>query len=307
MASCFLTIVLSTCVVFAQTESDAIMMGKNQLCIGPMFGAGSWNQYWEGANKRKNENLGTVTTQSYSVMGNYGFSRRLNVLFGLPYIKTKASAGQLHSMKGLQDLSLWVKYMPVEMEHGNSIFSVYTIAGYSFPLTDYVADYLPLSIGLRSRNLSLRLMADYQKGNWFGTLSGTYVLRSNIHLDRNAYYTTQMVYSNTVDMPDAAQYNIRAGFRNESLIAEAVLANWTTLGGFDISKNNMPFPSNEMNATTIGINTKYNVNFVKGLSFTGGVHTTIAGRNVGMATNYNAGIFYIVDLRKKEKAPPTQN
>ena len=47
--------------------------------------------------KRDNQNIGTVSSNMYAVMGNYGITDKLNVLFGLPYISTKASAGTLHS------------------------------------------------------------------------------------------------------------------------------------------------------------------------------------------------------------------
>jgi hypothetical protein len=293
-------------VVVAQTDMDAIMMEKKQFCVGPMFGYSSWKEYWEGTTKRDNANLGTVSTKTYSVMGNFGFSSKLNFLFNIPYMQSKATAGQLHSMKGFQDFSLWVKFMPVEKEMGPGIFSLYTLGGLSFPASSYVADFLPLSIGLKSTNLSLRLMADYQVGSWFATLSGTYINRSNVTIDRNSYFTTEMHYTNEVEMPDAMQYNFRTGIRNEKIIAELVLSNWTTLGGFDITKNNMPFISNKMNSTAGGVNFKYNFTKPAGLSLTGGANYVFAGRNVGQSQAYNLGVFYILDFRKKERSPGTE-
>ena len=287
--------------VFAQTDIDGIMMEKNAFCIGPMFGYSSWTNYWEGELKRDNENLGKVSTTMYSIMGNYGISNKLNVLFGVPYVKTEASAGTLKGVDGIQDLSLWLKWKAFSKKIGQGRLSLFAIGGYSLPLTDYVADYLPLAIGLQSKNLSFRGMADYQAGAWFGTVSGTYILRSNIEIDRTAYYTTEMHYSNEVEMPDAASFNVRAGYRNKGLIAEAVLDNWTTLGGFDITRNNMPFPSNEMNSTRIMFNFKYDMPFHPPLSLTGNAFTTISGRNVGQASGFNAGIFYVIDFTRKKK------
>jgi len=285
----------------SQTDIDGIMMEKNAFCIGPMFGYSSWKNYWEGTLKRENLNLGTLSTQMYSVMGNYGITNKLNVLFGLPYVKTKASAGQLNGQEGVQDLSLWVKWKPFSKKIASGRLSLIAIGGYSFPISDYTADFLPMSIGLESKNLSLRGMADYQRGSWFGTVSGTYVVRSNITLDRNSYYTTEMHYTNEVDMPDVASFNIRAGYRDKGLIAEAVFDHWNTLGGFDITRNNMPFPSSEMDMSRIGFNFKYDMPFHPQLSITGNVMTTISGRNVGQATGYNAGIFYVIDFTKKKK------
>jgi hypothetical protein len=307
--SCLLALMMQ---LNAQTDADAIMMVKNNFCVGGMYSYSSWKNYWEGTLKRNNENLGTVSTKMIGVMGNYGFSKKLNVLFSIPYIQTKATAGTLHGQKGFQDISLWLKWMPFEKKVGPGVLSFYGIAGVSFPSTDYVADFLPMSIGLKSRNITFRAMADYQVGSFFATVSGSYVYRSNITIDRTSYYDTQLHSTNEVEMPDAAQLNLRAGYRTDRLIAEALFGNWTTLGGFDITRNNMPFPSNKMNMTTIGVNIKYNIKAVDGLSVIGGAGYTVNGfslfgnhifttRNVGQATSFNGGIFYILAFKGHKK------
>jgi hypothetical protein len=286
----------------AQTDLDAIMMTKQNFCVGAMYSYSSWKNYWEGTFKRNNQNLGTVSTKMYNVMGTYGITSKLNVIFNVPYVQTHATAGTLHGMKGFQDLSLWVKYLPVEKQIGNGVLSVYAIGGFSTPLTNYIADFLPLSIGLHSTTVSGRLMVDYQLGNFFATASGTYTYRNNITIDRTSYYTTQEVLSNKVDMPDVLSFNVRAGYRSDRFIAEAIFSKMNTLGGFDIRKNDMPFPSNKMNATMLGVNFKYNIKPVPGLSVIAGGNTTVAGRNVGQSTTYEGSVFYILDFSKKAKS-----
>lgn len=286
----------------AQTDIDAIMMEKNAFCVGPMYSYSSWKNYWEGTLKRENLNIGKVSTQMYSIMGNYGITRKLNALFSVPYVKTKASAGTLHGMKGIQDLSFFLKWRPIQKRMGDGRLSLFAIGGVSFPLGNYTPDFLPMSIGLRSKTASARLMADYQQGNLFGTISGTYVYRDNIKIDRESYYTTEMHNTNEVKMPDGANFNFRAGFRNHRLIAEAVVNNWTTLGGFDITRNNMPFPSNKMNATTVGANFKYVLPSLPQLSIVAGGNTTVAGRNMGQATTIYGSFFYVLDLGRKTKS-----
>ncbi|MBV9987206.1 MAG: hypothetical protein JO301_05975 [Chitinophagaceae bacterium] len=285
----------------AQTDIDAIMMSKQNFCSGFMYGRSHWNEYWEGSFKRNNENLGTVTNKMIGVMGNYGVSGRLNLLFSLPYISTNASSGTLHGQKGLQDLSLWVKWMPVETSLGSGTISLYGLAGVSLPVSSYTPDFLPMSIGLHSKNLSLRGMIDYQIGSWSTTASATYIARSNIKIDRTSYYTTEMHLTNEVEMPDASSINLRTGYRSGRMIAEAVFNQWTTLGGFDITKNNMPFPSNRMNAASIGFNLKYNLRSVSGLSIIATGEQVLSGRNVGQATGLSGGIFYIMDFSHKTK------
>jgi hypothetical protein len=283
----------------AQTDNDAIMMGKNLFCAGVMTSNSTWNEYWEGTLKRENANLGTVSTNMIGPMGSLGISSKLNLIFNLPYVKTHASAGQLKGFSDFQDISLWLKWKPVKKKLGKGTISLFTIGGFSMPTSNYVADYLPLSIGLRSRNFSFRGMADYQVGVWTTTLSGTYVHRSNIEIDRTSYYTTEMHYTNEVYMPNAAQVNLRMGYRGKYWLVEAVADNWTSLGGFDITRNNMPFPSNRMNMTRTGIHVKYEPAKPKGITFIGGANTTISGRNVGKTTSFQAGLFYIFNLSAK--------
>ena len=75
---------LSSLITYSQTEIDGIMMSKNNFCTGAIYQYSSWDNYWEGTFKRTNLNLGTVSTKSLAVMGNYGISDKLN-----PYTKYK--------------------------------------------------------------------------------------------------------------------------------------------------------------------------------------------------------------------------
>lgn len=286
---------------------DGLLMEKNLFCAGVTYTKSNWKNYWEGTFKRDNQNLGTVSTSNLMVNGNYGITSKLNVIFTLPYIKTKASAGQLAGQKGLQDVSLYVKWVGYEKQIKKGILKAILIAGASTPLTNYTPDIMPLSIGMLSKTGTLRAMLDYQRGNWFGTLSASYVYRGNVKLDRNTYYTTQLHYTNMVEMPNASNYNIRAGYRSETWIIEGFANNWITNGGFDISKNNAPFVSNKMNATTIGLHIKYETDFVNGLSLIADGMTTVAGRNMGQSSGYTVGAFYIMDFSRKKKTIKSQS
>jgi hypothetical protein len=294
-----LLLLLQSTVVKAQTDEDAIMMSKNNFCVGGTYSHSSWDYYWEGTLHRNNLNLGTVSTQMVSAMGNYGITRKLNVLVGAPYVWTHATAGTLHGEHGIQDLSAWLKWLAVEQNIGKGVLSVYALGGASLPLTNYIADYLPLAIGLQSKTLSARLMADYQQGNFFVTALGTYTWRRDIDIDQNAYYTTSLHLTNQVDMPNMASEMLRIGYRSDRWIIEALATNMNTLGGFDIRRNDMPFPSNKMNSTMVGGHVKYSFKKVDGLSLNVEGGYTVAGRNVGQATTVDAGVFYILDFSKK--------
>ncbi len=267
-----------------------------------MYNYNSWDYYWEGTFKRNNDNLGTVSTQSVMYGANYGITGKLNVMASAPYVWTESTAGTLHNSRGVQDLSVFVKWKPVTLSIQKNKLAVYIIGGFSTPLTNYQIDYLPLTIGLGSTNLIGRGMVDFRHRRFTITASGTYIRRSNVKIDRTAYYDTQIHFTNEVKMPNACQFQLRTGYRGRYLLAEALLTNWTTLGGFDITKNNLPFPSNQMNMTAVGASLKYTLKNYTHLSLLAGTNYTIAGRNVGQAMAFNVGAFYAFYFKKAEQS-----
>ena len=286
----------------AQTDYDHDMMAKNLFCSGFMYSYSSWDHYWEGTTKRTNENLGTVSTQMIAYMGNYGVSGKFNLIFSLPYIKTKASAGTLHGLEGVQDLSLYAKWKPYSKKVGPGILSLIGVTGGSIPVGNYNPDFLPMSIGLKSKTLLIRGLADYEIGKFFITATGTYFFRGNVTLERDVYYTTEMHLTDEVEMPNANMVSLRTGYRSKELWIEAVLSKFTTLGGFDITRNNMPFVSSRMNATTAGTRIKYEPKSLGGLSLVANAETVLNGRNVGQSTTIGGAIFYILNFNKKTRS-----
>lgn len=291
-----LAICLVVTLAKAQTVDDAIMMNKKQWCNGLTYMHSSWNQYWEGTTKRSNQNLGTVTTQSVMFMSAYGITDNLNVLVNVPYVWTNASAGTLDGMKGFQDIDVDLKYEFYKTKIGKGELSLIGLMGFSTPMTNYENDFLPMSIGLGSTNLSGRLTVDYQNGIFFTTLSSAFVYRSNVTVDRTSYYTNQINYTNEVDMPNQQNSNLFVGIRKSNLTVQAQLMNTYTYGGFDIRKNDMPFVSNQMNMTSLGAHIKYFLPFVANLEVVASADYVIAGRNVGQAQTYMGGFFYIISL-----------
>jgi hypothetical protein len=286
--------------VSAQMENDGIMIPKNYLCPGVMYSNSSWTNYWEGTFKRSNGNIDKLTTNMYSVMATYGITNDLIVTAGVPYVTTNASAGTLEGQKGIQDLSVNLKWRGLKVKSGSSTLSLLASVSGSIPLTNYEADFLPLALGSHSKNFTGRAIVDYTLDKFFVTGSAAYMTRSNITIDRNSYYTTELIYSNQVKLPNMSDYNFRTGYRSKYFIAEAVADISTSLGGFDIRKNDMPFPSNRMNMTSIGGNLRYRLRSFYGLEFTAGDDYVVKGRNVGQSNMIHGGISYIFGLSAKK-------
>ncbi len=281
----------------AQTESDAIKMSKNNFCGGLTYSYSYWDNYWEGSLRRENANIGRVSSSMFSAMGAYGVLDRLDFIFSLPYIKTNSSAGTLEGQQGLQDLSLFLKWLALIKNADPSQYLVYAVLGGSTSTSNYTADFLPLSIGLKSTTINLRLIGDYQIKHFFVTVSGNYIYRFNIKIDRTAYYTNQLIYSNEVYMPNVFSSKLGMGYRNGELIIEGIVDSWNTLGGFDIRKNDMPFPGNKMKMTRAGISLKVPINKISGLSLVANSFYTLKGRNVGQSLSGTIGLFYIFNQK----------
>ena len=94
----------------AQTMDDGSMMPKRTLSLGVLSAHDSWDQYWEGTLKRSNGNIGTLTTQSVTMVTGYSVSDRLALVAALPYVWTHASQGVLHDMSGVQDLAIGARF-----------------------------------------------------------------------------------------------------------------------------------------------------------------------------------------------------
>jgi Putative MetA-pathway of phenol degradation len=277
----------------AQMPNDAVYMPKNTICVVAAYGSSSWKEYWENTLKRENFNIGTHTTNSYTFMAAAGITDKLSVFVGLPYMTTNASAGNLLGQKGIQDFSASLKYKLVE-KNG---LSLHAGIGGSIPVGNYVPDFLPMSIGLQAKTFSGRFIASYQhKSGIYLTGNANYILRSTITVDRDAYQADNRVYnSNTVNVPNATETGLALGFLKNGLQTELNVGRFTCVGGDNIRRNDMPFPTNNMQATSVGFFGKYQP---KNFGVMARASYVIDGLNVGQSSSYMVGVAYLF-------SPPT--
>ncbi len=287
---------------FAQTLTDGLMMPKKNICTGFMYMHDRWTDYWEGELKRDNGNIGHVTTQSLMWMGNYGITNKINVIATVPYVKTRASAGTLHGMEGLQDLSVGVKYNFFRKKFEKSAFSTFAVFNFTTPLSDYTPDFFPLALGTHTTNLTYRLTAHFKiEQGWFVNASGGYTWRSNTTLDRPSYHDgNEFVNSDEVKMPNMFDVFVSMGYHKGQLQAELNYIQQNTLGGGDIRRQDMPFVSNRMNMIKTGALVMFYLPKPQGLALRGSAHYTLAGRNAGQATTLMAGVLYTFKFYKNQ-------
>ena len=216
----------------------------------------------------------------------------------IPYVQSNVTAGTLRGQSGIQDITLAFKWLVVRQQVGRGLLSLHAIASGAIPVGNYQADYLPLAIGMQNKSIAIRGLVNYQVGRFFVAGAGQYVRKDNITIDRDSYFTTEMHYTNQVALPNATNFLVSSGYRSLKFNAEATLTRVTSLGGFDITKNNMPFPSNRMNATMAGTIFKYSFQSIAGLEFTAGGNYVVAGRNVSQNTSVFGGAYYVFAVKK---------
>ena len=283
----------------AQNLEDAEMLRGREMHASVMYGSESWSEYWEGSLKRSNGNVGTVTTRSVAVHLGYGVNERLTVIAGLPYVWTEASQGVLHGMRGRQDLTLLAKYRVANpLIAGRARLKLLAVAGASTPTSDYTPDFLPMSIGLHSKSAMTRVAAHLQdRTGWFVDGYGERLWRSNVTLDRTAYFTEgQYFETNEVAMPDVAKYRGTVGWQRGAWCIPVGLTAQRTLGGGDIRRQDMPFVSNRMNFTTAHAEVMYFLPGVSNLRLDLGAARMLSGRNVGQSTSFMTGFTYALHL-----------
>jgi hypothetical protein len=286
----------------AQTVSDGVMMPKGDLCTGFMYGYDSWKKYWEGTLLRDNGNIGTLTTQSFLWAAAYGVNDKINLIAMVPYVSTKASQGTLHGLKGFQDVMIAGKYRMADIGLGDNVFRAHGVLAFSTPMTSYTPDFLPMSIGLASTNLSWRLNAMFRTGaGLYASATGGYTWRSNVRIDRETYYTgTGLYMTKEVRMPDVLDYVLSAGYGKSGFTGELYYMVQNTLGGGDIRRQDMPFVSNKMNFTKVGALIVWNVAGLKNLILRVSPGYTISGRNVGKSLTLTGGLLYTFHFSKSE-------
>jgi hypothetical protein len=289
-----LTIGMSTS-ARAQTIDDGVMMAKGELFTGDVYTHDQWDRYWEGARRRENGNIGTLTTQSHSWFASYGLTKRLNLLGSVPYVWTNASQGVLHGMNGVQDLMLAAKFSGIEREETPlGALRAIALLSASFPLTDYTPDFQPLSIGSASTRVSLRGTLSLQAaGGRFADASGAYTYRHDLSLDRPYYFTDdQFFMSDRVHMPALFEWSAMGGYRGPGLMAAVTLTQQRMFSGGDIRRQDMPFVSNRQNAARVGGVVMYPIPKLAPLAVKVAYAYTIMGRNVGQSKTFSAGITY---------------
>jgi hypothetical protein len=280
----------------AQTPADAIMMKHKEFCVALTYDYGSWDQYWEGTTLVTNGNIGTLIRTTSTPMVTYGIIDKLNFLISTPYVKTKSTGGQLAGAEGFQDLSLALKYEAFNKKIGSGKLAVLTTGMYSTPMTNYLSDYMPYSLGLGTNEVTFRAITQYEHESGFyarGALA--FQWRGTTEVERDYYYNNGSYYTAYMDVPNALNYHgvIGVWLLDYSLRLEASYVGLKSTSGDDIRKYNSPQPTNKIEFDQVGFLSQYYFKKnMKGLGLLAYYTHMFNGRNMGQFSNLGGGVTY---------------
>ena len=282
--------------VFAQSTTDGFMMAKGNLCLVGDYSHESWKNYWEGTKKKESHYVGTFNSESVNVMFGLGIVDNLLFTGSLPYIWTSSTEFYNSGQNGFQDLSIGLKWKSIEKHIPRGDISFQPSVSGTIPISDYIPDMMPYSIGNQSKTFSGNALVHYaMEKNFYVTLQWGYVYRDNITIDATSYYYNEkLYYTNEVFIPNLIQYGACFGYDVERFRAEGWFTVQNSQGGSDIRPNDKPYPFNRMSFTKAGLAGKYHFEKISNLSLTASVGYTFDGRNIGQSFSYLAGIQYIL-------------
>ncbi|KEO72925.1 hypothetical protein [Anditalea andensis] len=280
---------------YAQMPWDEVKMGKGEVCIAMIYEHGVWNQYWEGNFLRKNDNIGTLTRQAGMVMVAAGLTERINLIAIVPYVATEASGGTQKGQSGLQDLNLSLKAELLKRRVGTGNITLLSNVSYATPMSQYLSDYAPFSIGFGAPELGLRGIAAYKLDNGLIFRSAlAYLIRGQAEVERDYYYNNGSIYSQYMDVPNALNFHAAIGYwaMNNQLRLELTYMSLNCLSGDDIRPYNSGQPTNKTEVEQIGSWVQYYINGRKGLGVLAYYNQVIGGRNIGKNATLGIGITY---------------
>lgn len=295
---CAVALVMGNAALRAQTPTDAVMMNQRESCFALIYDHGSFDEYWEGAELRSNATIATVKRTTILPMIAIGITNKFNLIVSAPYVKTESdepNGGKLQGAKGFQDLGLVLKYQFLKKEMTGGTLSLVGAAGFSTPMTNYLSDYLPYSLGFGAPEVSGRAIGQYELNNGLYVRgSFAYLWRGETEAERDYYYNNGSYYTAWMDVPNALNYNVVVGkwFLEHSFHIEGVYMGQRGLSGDDIRKYNAAQPTNKVEIDQVSVNAQYFFSNIKGFGVLAYYSQMINGRNMGKFTNIGAGITY---------------
>ncbi len=292
-----LLLLLSPAFACAQGMIDGFMRGTGNVVTAVSYSTESYKDFYKNTTQVQEPNLGTISTQSISIFAAAGITDNIDVMASLPYISASADQGYWQTQSALQDLSIAVKWRPLQVKlPAAGTLSVIAAGGLTMPVTNYVAN-APVAVGHHSTAADARLLVNFMSAfGFFAAIQTGYIRRGDVELDRLTLDGGDAMKTN---VPDALDFSAKVGYGNSDFYLDAWLQSQSARGGTNIGDTDASFPSNGISFTRIGVTGYYPLKFIAeklGISIAGA--TTLSGRNIGRSNRISIGAVYEFSLWK---------
>src|SRR5690606_16562008 len=288
----------------AQTPADAEMMPTGDLCFFLGYDYGSFDEYWEGSKLRTNATIATVERRTVMPMLAVGVFKNANLYVGVPHVSTRSTepnGGKFAGVNGFQDLGISLKYQALRKKMAGGELMLLGSTGFSTPATNYLADYMPYSLGVGAPEFFLRSIAQYKlNNNLYFRASAAHMWRGYAKTERDYYYSNGSRYSNYMDVPNAWNFEGVIGFRafDNTLRLEAIYGGQRSTSGDDIRPYYAPKPTNKVNFDRWGLFAQYYFKNIDGLGVLAYHNRVFDGLNTGKINNTGVGVSYQFNFKK---------
>lgn len=282
----------------AQTPSDAEMMPLHDICFFLGYDYGSFDQYWEGSKLRSNATIATLERKTISPVIAFGLFKNANLYVGVPHVSTRSTGengGKYAGVDGFQDLGIALKYQALRKKMSSGELFLLTSAGFSTPASNYLADYMPYSLGLGAPEFFLRGIVQHKwNNNFYVRASVAHTWRGYAETERDYYYSNGSRYSTYMDVPNAWNFEGAIGLKalDNALRIELLYAGQRSTSGDDIRAYYAPKPTNKVNFDRWGLFAQYYFKNIEGLGVIAYHNRVFEGLNAAKINNTGVGVSY---------------
>ena len=272
--------------VSAQSPVNGFMQGKGKGNVVVSYGMESYDEVYLVPKKVNGVPVfRDVNVTSASLFATYGITDQFDVVVSLPFITATGNASEAvlqnlnfeNERSGIQDVSVFLKFNPFDINIGSSNLKLIGAVGVKTPVGDYKVDeglQSIIAIGNRSTTVNMIAIAMFKTKYGIFT-SGQF----------GTGFATQGV-------PDSYMSELKLGYAAKRIYGDVFIANQTSATGVDILGNGFQgfFPATKVDFTRVGVNLYAPI--YKAIGLAGGANSYIAGRNIGKATGFYAGVVY---------------
>src|SRR5690606_17216562 len=112
--------------------------------------------------------IATVERRTIMPVIAFGIFKNANLYVGVPHVSTKSTepnGGKFAGVDGFQDFGVSLKYQALRKKMSGGELMLFASTGYSTPATNYLADYMPYSLGLGAPEFFLRGIVQHKFNN----------------------------------------------------------------------------------------------------------------------------------------------